>query len=68
MIRDPDAELIRQEGQRFFLAFDPQRVATPELIARISRTYPVQDLFVENPPIESIIARLYASELPQGVQ
>ena len=62
VVHDPDAELIRQEGQRFFLAFDPQRIPTPELIARISRNYPVHDLFVENPPIESIIARLYGRE------
>ena len=47
---DPDAQLIRQEGRRFCLAFDPKRVSVPDLIARIARNYSVHDLFVENPP------------------
>jgi ABC-2 type transport system ATP-binding protein len=59
-VQDPDATLIRQEGRRFCLAFDPQRIATPDLIARIARHYPVHDLFVENPPIEAIVAQIYA--------
>jgi ABC-2 type transport system ATP-binding protein len=60
MVTDPDAQVIRQEGRRFFLAFDPQRVSVADLITRIARQYPVHDLFVENPPIETIIARIYA--------
>src|SRR5262245_49988191 len=60
IITDPDAQLIRQEGRRFFMAFDPQRIAAADLIARIAGQYPVHDLFVENPPIEAIIARIYA--------
>lgn len=59
-VSDPDARLIRQEGRRFCLAFDPQRVGAPELIARVARNYAVHDLFVENPPIEAIVARMYA--------
>ena len=65
MISDPDAQLIRQEGRRFFLAFDPQRIAVADLIARIAQRYPVHDLFVENPPIEAIIARIYAQRSRQ---
>jgi ABC-2 type transport system ATP-binding protein len=59
MVTDPDAEVIRQEGRRFVLKFDPQRIAVADLVARIARNYPVHDLFVENPPIETIIARIY---------
>ena len=59
-VGDPDARLIRHEGRRFCLAFDPQRVGAPDLIARIARKYPVHDLFVENPPIEAIVAQIYA--------
>src|SRR5262244_1209538 len=65
-VTDPDAALIRQEGKRFFLAFDPQRISVPDLIARIARNYPVHDLFVENPPIEAIIARIYAQRSSSG--
>jgi ABC-2 type transport system ATP-binding protein len=59
-VSDPDAQLMRQEGRRFCLAFDPQRISAHDLIARIARNYPVHDLFVENPPIEAIIAQMYS--------
>jgi len=62
VVSDSAAQLIRQEGRRFCLAFDPLQVSAAELIARVARTYPVHDLFVENPPIEAIIARIYGRE------
>jgi ABC-2 type transport system ATP-binding protein len=43
------------------LAFDPQTVAPAELIRRITSRHAIRDLFVENPPIETVIARLYRS-------
>jgi ABC-2 type transport system ATP-binding protein len=58
-IDDPDATVIRREGHRVCLAFDPQRVSSADLIQRVTRAHAVRDLFVENPPIETIIARLY---------
>jgi hypothetical protein len=65
-IEDCDARLIRQEGRRFCLAFDPQQISAHDLIARIARNYPVQDLFVENPPIEAIVAQMYAQRATSG--
>jgi ABC-2 type transport system ATP-binding protein len=59
-LADPDAVVIRKEGKRFTLRFDPQQIAPAALISRLAGTYPIRDLFVENPPIEQIIARLYA--------
>jgi ABC-2 type transport system ATP-binding protein len=59
LIADPDAELVARDGARVTLRFDPSRVAPAELIARLTARYDVRDLFVENPPIEEIIARLY---------
>ena len=61
-VTDPDGRLIRQEGRRFCLAFDPHEVNVADMIARVAHRYPVHDLFVENPPIENIIARLYAGK------
>jgi ABC-2 type transport system ATP-binding protein len=58
---EPDATVIRRDGHRVCLAFDPQVVAPAELIRRVTSRHPVRDLFVENPPIETIVARLYAS-------
>lgn len=60
VIDDPDATVLRREGNQVCLRFDPQRVSTAALIARITARHSVKDLFVQNPPIEEIIARLYA--------
>ncbi|MCK5329157.1 MAG: ATP-binding cassette domain-containing protein [Candidatus Latescibacteria bacterium] len=58
-VADPDAEVIRREGHRVFLRFDPDRISPAALIGRITANHAIRDLFVENPPIEEIIARLY---------
>jgi ABC-2 type transport system ATP-binding protein len=58
-IADPDATVIRREGSQVCLKFDPACVSTADLIGRITARYPIRDLFVQNPPIEEIIARLY---------
>ena len=58
-VSDPDAEVIRREGHRVFLRFDPDRISPAALIGRITANHAIRDLFVENPPIEEIIARLY---------
>ncbi len=68
-LRDPTAEVdepgvrvVERAGHRLTLAFDPRRVSPAELIARVAARHEVLDLFVENPPIEEIVARLYAEE------
>lgn len=58
-VEDEDAELVRQDRGRVCLRFDPARVSTAELIRRVTARHAVRDLFVENPPIEEIVARLY---------
>jgi ABC-2 type transport system ATP-binding protein len=59
-IVDPDVRVISREGRRVRLSFDPQLISPAALVARITGAHPVTDLFVENPPIETIVARLYA--------
>jgi len=59
VVEDPDITVIAQDGSRVTLAFDPAMVPPAALISRITAKYEVQDLFVQNPPIETIIARLY---------
>ncbi len=56
---DPEARVIRREDHRLYLSFDPERVPAAELISRIAARHAIRDLYVENPPIEEIIARLY---------
>lgn len=58
-ISDPDAEVISVDGNKFTLRFDPDKIPAAALIGRLAEKYPVRDLFVENPPIEEIIAKLY---------
>jgi ABC-2 type transport system ATP-binding protein len=56
---DGEAELIRREGRRVFLRFDPRRTPAAQLIGRITARHAVRDLYVENPPIEEVVARIY---------
>ena len=61
-VSDPDAVVMGREGRRVHLSFDPRHIPPADLIARIASRHPVRDLFVENPPIEEIIARMYSEE------
>jgi viologen exporter family transport system ATP-binding protein len=63
-IEDPDAAVIRRDAHRVCLAFDPERVSPAELIRRVTSAHAIRDLFVENPPIETIVARLYRQAHP----
>ena len=55
----PQAEVVERRGHRVRLRFDPRRVSAAELIRSVTDRHPVRDLFVEDPPIERIIAELY---------
>jgi hypothetical protein len=44
------------------VAFDPQQLPPAKLIRRVTSRHAIRDLFVENPPIEQIIARLYEAQ------
>ncbi|MHB1294805.1 MAG: ABC transporter ATP-binding protein [Anaerolineae bacterium] len=63
-VPDDDLRVVRHEDQLLELAFDPERMPAADAIARVCASYPVRDLYVVNPPIEEIIARLY-QELPR---
>ena len=59
-VADPAATVLRQEGTRVVFRFDPRVTPSAGLIARIAARYPVHDLFVQDPPVEELIARIYA--------
>jgi ABC-2 type transport system ATP-binding protein len=63
-VADEEAVVVKREGRRFELAFDPQQTSAAALIGRLAARYPVKDLFVEDPAIEEIIARLYGEVKP----
>lgn len=58
-IEDAQAIVFKQEGHRVWLNFNPNQTSAPELISRITTKHLITDLFIENPPIEEIIARFY---------
>jgi len=58
-IAEPGVRILEREGLRVRLAFDPVEVSTTGLISRLTARHAVRDLFVENPPIEEVIAQLY---------
>lgn len=58
-LSDPEAVVIKQEGHRVWLSYNPTRTPTPELIRRVTMKHAIRDLYVENPPIEEIVAKLY---------
>jgi ABC-2 type transport system ATP-binding protein len=60
VITDEQATVISRDGGGVRLAFDPVKVSPAALIARLTARYAVRDLLVENPPIETIVSRLYA--------
>jgi ABC-2 type transport system ATP-binding protein len=53
------AKIIEQDGRRARLSFNPEEISASELISQVAAQHPVRDLFVENPPIEETIARMY---------
>ena len=63
-VADPGVRLIERDGARVQLGFDPTQVSATELISRLTARHAVRDLFIENPPIEEVIARLYETEVP----
>jgi ABC-2 type transport system ATP-binding protein len=54
-----DVRVVAQGGRQLELAFDPRRITAPDLIARIVAAHPVDDIHVEEPLIEEVIARFY---------
>jgi ABC-2 type transport system ATP-binding protein len=55
----PDINIVSYEGRTITLAFDPRKISAASLINQVTSQQEVEDLFVENSPIEEIIAELY---------
>ncbi len=53
--------VVKVEGPRQWLAFPAAMSAAP-LVARIASNYPLVDLSVREPDIESVIAKMYVSD------
>ena len=65
-VTDDHAKVVRYEGRRPELRFKPEDTSAADLIRRVTAQHAVQDLFVENPPIEEIIAQMHKERRPRG--
>lgn len=52
-------QVRRHEGRTIELAFDPDVISAPALIARIADQYSIEDIHVVRPQIEEIVSRFY---------
>ena len=57
---EPGFDVLRREGNALHLGFDPAAITPTEAIARLTSRYDIRDLLIEHPPIEKLIAELYA--------
>lgn len=55
----PGVEVRNRDGRSLELAFNPQITSAPALIAAITARHAVEDIHVEQPAIEEVIARFY---------
>jgi ABC-2 type transport system ATP-binding protein len=58
-IEVPGARVVRTDGPRQWLAFPTAASAAP-LVSAIAERYPLADLSIQEPAIETVIARMYA--------
>ena len=56
----PGATVRRYDGRLVELAFDPRTTSAHRLIAHVAAAFEVEDIHLEEPPIEEVIARFYA--------
>ena len=55
----PGAQLIKQEGHRVWFSFNPTLIPATSFISQITAKHAISDLYIENQPIEEIIAKFY---------
>src|SRR5215468_7850700 len=55
------AAVLSRAGRRIEFAFDPRVTAAHTLISRLTANYGIEDLSIEEPAIEELIARFYSS-------
>jgi len=57
------ARQVRGDGPRRWLQFNRLETTAAELIAEVAARYPLHDLTIEEPDIESIVRRIYLEGL-----
>ena len=65
-IQVPGAVVRQRQARSIELAFDPRATSAHRLIASVASTFEVEDIHLEEPPIEEVIARFYAQHEVDG--
>lgn len=55
----PGAESVTMNGPALTILFDPVRIQAHEMVAELSRRFPLKDIMIEEQDIDEIIARMY---------
>src|SRR5438128_1217397 len=61
----PGAERVRQEGPQAWLRFDPEQVRVADLIVAATERYPVRDIAIEEPELETVVRQIFAEREEQ---
>lgn len=61
-IEVPAATVVRHEGPRVWLRFNREAITAADLISSVAARYPIRDLTVEEPEIETIIRDIYQGQ------
>jgi ABC-2 type transport system ATP-binding protein len=56
----PGTTVRQRDGRSIELAFDPRTTSAHQLIAKVAAEFDVEDVHLDEPPIEEVIARFYA--------
>ena len=56
------AEVIRREGPKVWLRFDPEEIPVATLIAAVTARYAVTDLSIEEPELEHVVRQIYGGD------
>src|SRR5687768_6430411 len=62
----PGATVRRWQGRLVELSFDPRATSAHGLIAHVTAQFDVEDVHLDEPPIEEVIARFYALHAIDG--
>lgn len=58
-ISHPLAQVIKKDAYKVWFRFEKERITAAELIADLSKSYPVKDLSLQEPNIEDVIREVY---------
>ena len=62
ILPDKNMRIIEKRKHNFVVSFDPREIKTADAVKKIVELNDVRDLYIENPPVEEIIADIYREQ------